>query len=97
MCRPLILTLLFGLGFSLHGQLPYAVHYGAADGFGSDAFYALLQDLRGFIWVAGAAGLYRFDGNEAIPYRHHEQSSLAGGNLNDDRMEHAGHPHGLRW
>ncbi|MFN7301721.1 MAG: hypothetical protein ACK5U7_09635, partial [Bacteroidota bacterium] len=78
MCRHVILTLFFGLGLSLYGQAPYAVHYGAADGLGSDAFYDLHQDRRGFIWVAGAAGLYRFDGNEAVPFRHAEQSSLAG-------------------
>lgn len=86
MCRHLILTLLFGLGLSLHGQLPYAVHYGAADGLGSDAFYDLHQDRRGFIWVAGAAGLYRFDGNEAVPFRHTDQSSLAGSNIVEDRL-----------
>lgn len=86
MCRQLILTLLFGLGLSLYGQAPYAVHYGAADGLGSDAFYDLHQDRRGFIWVAGAAGLYRFDGNEAVPFRHAEQSSLAGSNIIEDRL-----------
>ena len=86
MLRYALLTLFLGLRLSLYGQSPYAVHYGAAEGLGSDAFYDLLQDRHGFIWVAGAAGLYRFDGNEAVPFRHAEQSSLAGSNLIEDRL-----------
>lgn len=70
----------------LSAQSPYALRYGAAEGLEGDVFYDLLQDRRGFIWVAGAAGLYRFDGHEALAFRHPDQSSLAGSNLMEDRL-----------
>lgn len=46
----------------LHGQ-PYH-HYGFKEGLASNYAYRTIQDNRGFLWIATANGISRFDGKE---------------------------------
>ncbi len=58
----LFLTLVFSAAFSVHAErLPFRT-YTTADGLAGDSVRALLQDSRGFLWIATSSGLSRFDG-----------------------------------
>lgn len=52
-----------------YSQTPSYHHYTTADGLASSNVYDILQDRDGFIWLATADGLNRFDGNRFITYR----------------------------
>ena len=49
-------------GFSLHAQQPYYRHYTVNDGLASSTIYKIIQDKKGFIWIATENGAQRFDG-----------------------------------
>jgi ligand-binding sensor domain-containing protein/signal transduction histidine kinase len=56
------LTLVFGAVLCAHAErLPFRT-YTTADGLSGDAVRDLLQDSRGFLWIATSSGLSRFDG-----------------------------------
>jgi len=60
------LLLLFFFAFSIpkniFAQTTYLPHYTSKNGLPSNNCYYILQDRKGFIWVATDAGLSRFDG-----------------------------------
>lgn len=65
-------TILFTLAAFLLTQFPYAGtpvfrRLTVADGLPSHTWAALAQDQRGFLWLGGMAGLFRYDGVEFIP------------------------------
>jgi len=57
--------------------------YGVSEGLSDTTVRDLLQDRRGFIWVATWAGLDRFDGVRFRVYRHHQDEP---GSLSDDSV-----------
>ncbi len=52
----------------------------------TNEIYDLLQDSRGFIWVADELGVRRYDGVSFISYTHHLQSSLSMTDLAEDKQ-----------
>lgn len=57
------------LAQELFAQYPPYFSYDAENGLPGNEIYSILQDERGFIWVAGDAGLHKFDGIRHIPYK----------------------------
>ncbi|MCZ4245782.1 ligand-binding sensor domain-containing protein [Pedobacter punctiformis] len=55
---------IFGIFFSLKSsaQTTYLPHYTSKNGLASNNCYYILQDKKGFIWIATDGGLSRFDG-----------------------------------
>lgn len=53
----LIISSIYG-----YGQTTFIKHYGSKDGLPSNSCYFILQDKKGYIWVASDAGVSRFDG-----------------------------------
>jgi ligand-binding sensor domain-containing protein len=56
----------------LWGQQPvrYAyTHYKLADGLASNIVNNVVQDYKGFIWLATINGLQRFDGNKFLTFK----------------------------
>ena len=49
------------LGVSSHSQEPTFIHYTSDDGLLSNEVYGLLEDRKGFIWMATDKGVCRFD------------------------------------
>jgi len=45
-----------------YGQTTFIKHYSTKDGLPSNSCYFILQDKKGYIWVASDAGVSRFDG-----------------------------------
>ncbi|WP_316803051.1 two-component regulator propeller domain-containing protein [Pedobacter nototheniae] len=57
--------ILFSIIFSAantHAQTTYLPHYTSKNGLASNNCYYILQDKKGFIWIATDGGLSRFDG-----------------------------------
>jgi acetyl esterase/lipase len=52
---------------TLAQRLPVRI-YSAADGLAGDDVHAILQDMRGFLWIGTTTGLGRFDGREFRTY-----------------------------
>jgi len=50
------------LSLALRAQEPVLYHYGVEDGLPSSEVYDIIQDRRGYIWIATDRGLSRFDG-----------------------------------
>ncbi|MFZ1321301.1 MAG: two-component regulator propeller domain-containing protein [Ignavibacteria bacterium] len=66
----LITVVLYVLSYSvvLFSQtLPY-YHYTSSDGLASSSVYDLIQDRNGYIWLATANGVSKFDGHHFINY-----------------------------
>ena len=67
-CRCLLmLTLLLQAGW-LSAQSYEVTRYADDNGLPSRIVLDVIQDSKGFIWVGGNNGLYRFDGQHFIPY-----------------------------
>lgn len=67
-----ILILFFIVSFSGFGSLnaqPYTIkRLGVEDGLSSNYTQKIIQDRKGYIWVATSSGLNRFDGHKFIVY-----------------------------
>src|SRR5260221_1150084 len=61
-------------GLSQHVQFR---HYSSDEGFTGASFKTIVQDSLGFLWVASASGLYKFDGYHFIAYRAKTKDSLS--------------------
>ena len=75
-------------GPSLRGQTPQGVLFdrvmpATPDGRSYPVIHDLIQDRRGFIWIAGPHGLARYDGNSFLFFQHREGDS---GSLSDDLL-----------
>ncbi len=71
---------------STYGQDPYYINISTNNGLPSNTVYCITQDSKGFIWVAHAEGLSRFDGHEFKTYTCDEQTSKPGTNINEDKL-----------
>lgn len=58
----LTVVLLLAFVFSAHSQTTFLQHFSTKSGLPSNNCYYTLQDSKGYIWVAGDAGVSRFDG-----------------------------------
>ncbi|KIO75506.1 hypothetical protein TH53_20310 [Pedobacter lusitanus] len=57
-----LIILLLVSGTYSYGQTTFIKHYSTKDGLPSNSCYFILQDKKGYIWVASDAGVSRFDG-----------------------------------
>lgn len=72
----LIAILIWSLKISFsHAQNPNYFAYNDEHGLPSNEVYSFIQDDEGIIWIAGDAGLYRFNGNEFLNFKTVEQKS----------------------
>lgn len=68
--RPLFLSLLLCLSSLMSGQPKYHIeHYSPKDGLPQRIISAILQDQKGFIWLATWDGLCKFDGYNFTTYK----------------------------
>jgi len=74
------------IGSALYAQDPYHTVLNKADGLPSNTVFDLFQDSRGFVWIAGEAGLTRYDGYEFKTYSNELQTSRAGNKIQEDKL-----------
>ncbi|MCB9046004.1 MAG: hypothetical protein H6550_07680 [Chitinophagales bacterium] len=69
-----------------YGQDPYYIPISTNTGLPSNTVYHITQDSKGFIWIAHAEGLTKYDGHEFKTYTCHEQTSKPGTNIVEDKL-----------
>jgi two-component sensor histidine kinase len=81
-------SLVFGclFSFALWAQDPYGIPINKRSGLPSNEVYSLLQDSKGFIWMATGNGLCRYDGYEFKTYSLSLHRSLTGTVIKEDRL-----------
>ncbi|MDN4165645.1 histidine kinase [Cytophagales bacterium LB-30] len=65
-------------------QQPYAISINQSVGLPTNSVYNLLQDSKGYIWIAHNEGLSRYDGFEFKTFESVLQTSKAGSSLKED-------------
>jgi ligand-binding sensor domain-containing protein len=66
-----------GIAGNCYAQTLQFRHYSTDEGFTGAAFKKLAQDSLGFLWIASASGLYKFDGYDFTSYRATQDDSLS--------------------
>ncbi|CAL2085058.1 YXYXY domain-containing protein [Tenacibaculum sp. 190524A05c] len=61
----------------LSAQEPISIHLTEKEGLPDKEFYSIVEDDKGFVWLAGNKGLFRYDGYEFKLYTHPEQVGLS--------------------
>lgn len=61
----------------LYAQHPVSVHLTEKDGLPDIEFYDIVEDNKGFIWLAADKGLYRYDGKTFKNYSHPKKRGLS--------------------
>lgn len=69
----------------LCAQDPYYTTISLSNGLPSNIIYDVLQDSKGYVWMATDEGLCRYDGFECITYTGPEQTSKSGGSIKEDK------------
>lgn len=70
--------------YFLRAQEPVSIHITEKDGLPDIEFYSVLEDSKGFIWLACDSGLYRFDGKTYTQYTNAEKRGLSVFQLTED-------------
>jgi hypothetical protein len=68
----------------IRAQQPYYTVLNDAKGLPSNNVYSLLQDKKGYIWIASQEGISRYDGFNFKTYKNPKQTSASGSNLKED-------------
>ncbi len=71
--------------FYVKAQELLSNHLNNQKGLPTNTIYDITQDLKGFIWMAGNEGLFRYDGVSYISYGSPQQTSKAGSNIKTDK------------
>jgi len=64
------------LGYA-QAQEPVSVHLTEKDGLPDKEFYNIIEDSKGFIWLAADKGLFKYDGKEFKNYSNKEKRGLS--------------------
>ncbi|WP_452232472.1 histidine kinase [Lacinutrix sp. MEBiC02595] len=73
-----LLFIFFLLFFRItYAQEPVSIHITEKDGLPDIEFYGVLEDPKGFIWLASDSGLYRYDGKTYTQYTNAEKRGLS--------------------
>jgi ligand-binding sensor domain-containing protein len=78
------LFLLLTIAFVAYSQQPVSIHLTEKDGLPDNEFYNILEDSKGYIWLAADKGLFRFDGTTYRKFQHTEQIGLSVFQLHED-------------
>jgi sensor histidine kinase YesM len=81
--------LFFIIAFSsiVFAQQPVSIHLTEKDGLPDNEFYNVLEDSKGYIWLAADKGLFRFDGTTYKKFQHTDQIGLSVFQLYEDEND----------
>lgn len=68
------------------GWHPYFLSISKAQGLPSDEVYDMMEDNRGFMWLATGAGLTRYDGHTFKTWQSASQTSTSGSCIQQDKL-----------
>ena len=69
-------------------QEPVSIHLTSKDGLPDIEFYDIIEDSKGFIWLAADKGLFRYNGKEYKNYSNPKKRGLSVFNLKLDHKDH---------
>lgn len=84
--RAVVLFIFWGMSVLVKAQQPYFTVIDDTKGLPSNNVYNILQDKKGYIWIASQEGISRYDGFNFKTYKNQEQTSAAGSNLKEDGL-----------
>ena len=70
----------------IRAQEPVFVHFSEKNGLPDKEFYDLIEDSKGFIWLGGDKGFFRYDGKIYKKYTNELQRSSSVFNLQEDNL-----------
>ena len=73
----ILCLLCLGNPLVVFAQDPVSIHITENEGLPGQEFYGLVEDRKGFIWLAGDKGLSRFDGTTFKTLEHPEKRGLS--------------------
>ncbi|MDY8137861.1 histidine kinase [Aquimarina sp. 2201CG5-10] len=76
-CHKLLYLLIFIKACVAYAQHPTYVHLSEKDALPDIEFYNIIEDSKGFIWLAADKGLYRYDGRDFKNYTNPEKKGLS--------------------
>ncbi|MCH2044753.1 MAG: histidine kinase [Saprospiraceae bacterium] len=87
MLKLLLYIILSSLVFPLESytQVPYTWQITDRDGLPSMEIYGLMQDSRGYMWIATDGGTCRYDGKELKLYEHSDRKGNATARIREDK------------
>lgn len=71
---------------TLRAQEPLFQRLSFTNGLPSNAVYSILEDHKGFIWIACDEGLFKYDGVHFQVFKERNQTSFSGSNIVEDRI-----------
>ena len=77
MLKKISYIVLFLFVAKLFAQHPLYIHLTEKDGLPDIEFYDIIEDQKGFIWLAADKGLYRYDGKTFKNYTHPKKKGLS--------------------
>ena len=69
-----------------YAQDPLHLHLNKENGIPSQKVYDIMQDSKGFVWIACEEGLVRYDGSQFRIFRNANQVYLPGSSLQEDKL-----------
>jgi len=75
--KKIVHIFLFLVVAKVFAQHPVSIHLTEKDGLPDIEFYDVLEDNKGFIWLAADKGLYRYDGKHFKNYSHPKKRGLS--------------------
>ena len=84
--KKLVIHFFFLATFLMFAQQPVSVHLTEKDGLPDNEFYNVLEDSKGYIWLASNSGLYRYDGKTYTQYTNPEKRGLSVFELFEDNQ-----------
>ncbi|MES2656760.1 MAG: histidine kinase [Bacteroidota bacterium] len=82
--KAVVFILAYMLSTAMYAQQPYFTVLNDTKGLPSNNVYNILQDKKGYIWIASQEGISRYDGYNLKTYKNTNQTSAAGSNLKED-------------
>ncbi|PHR71361.1 MAG: hypothetical protein COA67_06555 [Lutibacter sp.] len=77
MIRKLIFSVFFSVSVFVFSQEPISIHLSEKEGLPDIEFYNMLEDSKGFMWLASDKGFFRYDGKEFKNYSNSKQRGLS--------------------
>lgn len=84
--RALVIILFLVMPVLINAQQPYFTVLNDTKGLPSNNVYNILQDTKGYIWIASQEGISRYDGFNFKTYKNPKQTSASGSNLKEDGL-----------
>jgi ligand-binding sensor domain-containing protein len=82
--KKIILLNIILFSVTIASQEPVSIHISENEGLPDVEIYDVIEDAKGFVWIAADKGLYRYDGKEYVNFTTKNKRGLSVFNLKED-------------